>query len=91
MEGNYREKHMNILQSQREFQPSADRITVFFFSTYHFYIILISFQIVKYLCVIFYFWVVIFFEKGDLTAGAHTSGIGYRVMRIRPFPIRFIL
>ena len=34
-----------------------------------------EFQIVKYLFVIFYFWVVIFFEEGDLTAGVHTSSI----------------
>ena len=33
----------------------------------------------KYLFVIFYFWVVIFYEEGDLTAGAHTSSIGDHV------------
>ena len=47
-------------------------------STYHFYIILNEFQIVKYLFVIFYFWVVIFFEEGDLTAGTNTSSIRWR-------------
>ena len=79
MEGNYRGKQTKILQSERGFQPSADRITEFFYLTFLHHFDLGSFkefQIVKYLFVIFYFRVVIFFEEGDLTAGAHTSSIG---------------
>ena len=58
---------MKILQNDRGFQPSADRITDFFFLPFlHLFDprSLKELQIVKYLFVIFYFWVVIFFEEG---------------------------
>ena len=69
MEGNYRDTQTKILQNKRGFQPSADRIThLFYLSFLHHFDRrhLKEFQILKYMFVIFYFWVVILFVEGDL-------------------------